>query len=290
MAVHQRLAGRAHRAGRERRAPWQAVLPADGADPARPRAEQPGPHAERLTAARLHQAATARPARWRAALRSGGIESAQPKAERPARHEERSRAARRRPAEGQHAAVSEPSARPAGAAVSGELREPRWETAQRGARQAPHAASPGARAADAPPAARHAVEVRAWRAAVPEGRLARAAPAAGAELAAGREPSVRPVVPGRAGRTGHPAAVGAVARVDHRLRRQEPVRPGIRPRRRPARLAKGRGPAGRSRPATSVSCASLFPSFCFNVRVSGPSWPEPPMKRKRQESGSGSLG
>lgn len=287
MAVHQRLAGKAHRAGRERRAPWQAVLLADGADPAQPRAEQPGRHAEQQAAARLHQAATARPARWRAALRSGGIESAQPKAERPARHEERSRAARRRPAEEQHAG---PSARPAGAAVSGELREPRWETAQRGARQAPHAASPGARAADARPAAQRAAGARAWRAAVLEGRRARAAPAAGAELAAGRELSARPAVPGRAGRTGHPAAVGAVARVDHRLRRQEPVRPGIRPRRRPARLAKGRGPAGRSRPATSVSCASLFPSFCFNVPVSGPSWPEPPMKRKRQESGSGSLG
>jgi hypothetical protein len=208
---------------------------------------------------------------------------------RPDHRAERLLAARRRRVEAPRAAAWEPSARQAGAAASGGLRAPRWETARRGAR-VPHAAWQDVPAADARPAARRAV--RAWREVAPGVHLERAAPAAGAGPAAEPAPTERRGAPGRAGPAARPmAAADAAARADHPcLRRRGPVRPGIRPRRRPVRLAKGRGPAGRSRPATSVSCASLFPSFCFNVRVSGPSRPEPPMKRKRRESGSGSLG
>ena len=167
----------------------------------------------------------------------------------------------RRPAEAQHAGQSAP---PAGAASSGGLPGLRWERARRAARQAPHAAWPGARAAGASRAARRAAAERAWREAAAGARPELAASAAGAAPAAGQaQPGQRAVPDHAAGRVARLAAVAAaaVARGDHCLRRRGPVRPGIRPRRRPARLAKGRGPAGRSRPATSVSCASLFPSF-----------------------------
>ena len=249
MAGHQRPAGRAHSE------PRRAARPAGEAGSVQPRAERPDHRAEPPRAARPHPVGELRPA----AL----------------------------PAEAPHA---EGSARPADAAVSGGLPGLHRGSAQRAARQAPHAAWPGDRAAGASRAARHAAAVQAWRAAAPGARTARAASAAGVGPAAERVRPARQAVPAHA--AGRAvlllAAAGAVARVDRHLRRRGPVRPGIRPRRRPARLAKGRGPAGQSRPATNVSCASLFPSLCFNVRVSGRFRPEPPMKRKRRESGKGS--
>lgn len=257
MAVHPHP----HPAETEPPAPWTAAFPADGAGSAQPKAERPGRHAERPTAVSRYPAGMARSEPPKEAFPAGGAESAQQRAARPDHHAERLRAARRNPAEALRAAASEPPVRTVGAAVPGGLQAPRSGTAPRGAPGALHAAWRDVPAADARLAARHAAGARAWPAAAAAGQTGRAASVAGAAPAAGRAPSERQAFPGRAGRGERPAAAGAAARAGHRLRRRGPGRPDIRPRRRPARLAKGRGPAGRSRPATSVSCASFFPSF-----------------------------
>lgn len=232
---------------RERRA--AAPQPADAAEAAEPKAERRGRHAERRKAQRRRRIGTERLAPSPVALRSDATGAAQ------------RRAARRRPAEAQHAGPSARLARPADAAVSDGQREPRLETVRRAAQRAPLAAWPGARSADVRPVARRAAAGPERQAVAAGGQPGRAVPAADAAPRAGRE---RQAVPARAaGRAARlAAAAGAAVHADHPcLPRRGPVRPGIRPEQRPVRLAKGRGPAGRSRPATSVSCASLFPSF-----------------------------
>ena len=230
MARRQRPAGRECRTATERQGPQQEGLPEGAAGSARPMAERPDRRAEPLRAARLHRAGEPGQTARKVEERRGELRA--------------------------------PSARPAGVEASGGRRVPRWVRARGAAQQAPPVAWPGVPAVGAWPAARRAAAARASPEAASVALPARAASAAGAAPAAGRGPSVRPAAPDRAGRAGRlRATAGAVARAGRRLRRREPVRPGIRPERRPARLAKGRGPAGRSRPATSVSCASLFPSF-----------------------------
>lgn len=262
------MAAHRHPAETEHPAPSKAAFPAGGAGSARPKAERPGRHAEPQRAARRHPAETERPAPSKAARPAGGAGSALPRAEPTDHHAERLMAMRRPAARAAGARYAEPSARPADVVVSGGRpgagRVPAPYSGQVGAPQGLHAARRGARAADARLAARRVAAAPAWREAAPGVRSERMAPAVGAGPVAERAPPGQRDVPGHAGRAVRraDAAGAAAARADHPcLRRREPGRPGIRPRRRPARLAKGPGPAGRSRPATSVSCAFLFPSF-----------------------------
>ena len=266
-------------AGSARPEPPREAFPAGGAGSAQPKAEQPGRHAEPPMAACPCPAGSARPEPWRAALPAGGAGSVQQKAERPGRRAGRLPAVRLRRAGEQGPLAREAGERRAGlpalwarqadAAASGGRPAPRWEQARRGAREGPPAARPDVPVADARPAARHAAAAQAWQAAADGAPSEPAASAAGAGPAAGR--GQRRVFPGRAGRAVRlPAPADAVARADPRLRKREPVRPCIRPGQRPVRLAKGRGPAGRSRPATSVSCAFLFPSFVSTCGYQAP--------------------
>lgn len=248
----------------------------------RPKAEHPAGEAARLAARELYLVAVRPPAL------AAGTEP--PRAERPGRRVERRRAAHRAgatglptgagrvelPARPAVQAVVEPRAapsawraRPGDEAVSvgrpeaGRGRAPGLVRDAQPA--APHAASAGVRAADASQAARRAAGARAWQEAVAGALPGRAAFVAGAEPA---EHPVPRAVPGRAGpavrladAAADPAAADVVPDPIGRRRRPAPGPVGTRLRRRLAPLAKGQGPAGRSRPATSVSCALQFPFF-----------------------------